>query len=123
MAPGWFSARTMINLDSEEDDGIFMGCAGGRDTVFTLKLRGGKAPKGWVGRKVMIKGLKGGHSGLDIHKHRGNAIKILTRALQAAAAVGQAPGARTIPASSAPAYRPRHDGAARFHRSHPPSSC
>jgi len=83
---GWFSAKTMINLDSEEDGAIFMGCAGGRDSVLTLKLRGGKAPKGWVGRKVAIKGLKGGHSGLDIHTGRGNANKLLARALRAAAA-------------------------------------
>jgi dipeptidase D len=54
--------------------------------VLTLKLRGGKAPKGWVGRKVAIKGLKGGHSGLDIHTGRGNANKLLARALRAAAA-------------------------------------
>jgi dipeptidase D len=85
VAPGWFSARTMINLDSEEDHGIFMGCAGGRDSVLTLKLRGGKAPKGWVGRKVALKGLLGGHSGLDIAEGRGNANKLLARALQHAA--------------------------------------
>ncbi|MBD3220395.1 beta-Ala-His dipeptidase [bacterium] len=83
---GWFDSRTMINLDSEEDHGIFMGCAGGRDSLITLKLRGGKAPKGWVGRKVVIKGLQGGHSGLDIAANRGNANKLLARALQAAAA-------------------------------------
>jgi len=83
---GFFGARTMINLDSEQDDAIFIGCAGGRDTQFTLKNRTARAPKDGAGRKVTITGLKGGHSGLDIHKHRGNAIKILTRALQAAAA-------------------------------------
>jgi dipeptidase D len=75
----------MINLDSEEDDAIFIGCAGGRDSQFTLNNRSTRAPKDSSGRKVTITGLKGGHSGLDIHKHRGNAIKILTRALQAAA--------------------------------------
>jgi len=81
---GWFKASTMINLDSEEDAAIFMGCAGGRDSVFTVKLRGGKAPKGWVGRKVAIKGLKGGHSGLDVHTGRANANKLLARALREA---------------------------------------
>jgi len=81
---GFFSARTMINLDSEQDDAIFMGCAGGRDTGFALKNRTARAPKESAGRKVTIMGLKGGHSGLDIHQHRGNAIKILTRALLAA---------------------------------------
>ncbi len=83
---GFFSARKMINLDSEQDDAIFIGCAGGRDTQFTLKNKTARAPKDSAGRKVTVFGLKGGHSGLDIHQHRGNAIKILTRALQAAAA-------------------------------------
>jgi dipeptidase D len=83
---GFFSSNKMINLDSEQDDAIFIGCAGGRDTQFTLKTKSARAPKDSAGRKVTISGLKGGHSGLDIHKHRGNAIKILVRALQAAAA-------------------------------------
>jgi dipeptidase D len=83
---GFFSARKMINLDSEQDDAIFIGCAGGRDTQYTVKNKTTRSPKDSSGRKVTIFGLKGGHSGLDIHKHRGNAIKILTRALQAAAA-------------------------------------
>ncbi len=81
---GFFASRKMINLDSEEDDAIFVGCAGGRDTQFTMKNRSTRSPKESAGRKVTIMGLKGGHSGLDIHQHRGNAIKILTRALQAA---------------------------------------
>ena len=84
--PGFFTARRMINLDSEEDTAIFVGCAGGRDTRFELKNRAAKAPKDAVGRKVTVLGLRGGHSGLNIHEHRGNAIKILSRALQAAAA-------------------------------------
>ncbi len=83
---GFFTAKTMFNLDSEQDDAIFVGCAGGRDTGFTLKNRTARAPKNSVGRKVTIMGLKGGHSGLDIHTHRGNAIKILNRALVAASA-------------------------------------
>ncbi len=83
--PGWFSAKTMINLDSEEDHGIFMGCAGGQDSIFHLTLRGGKTPRTMVGRKVALKGLLGGHSGLDIHTGRGNANKLLARALDAAA--------------------------------------
>ncbi len=85
--PGFFSARRMINLDSEEDDAIFVGCAGGRDTVFSLKNRTTRSPKDSTGRKVTISGLKGGHSGLDIGTGRGNAIKILTRALWAAGQV------------------------------------
>jgi len=83
--PGFFSARRMINLDSEEDDAIFIGCAGGRDTLFTLTNSQARSPKNSAARKVSILGLLGGHSGLDIHRNRGNAIKILTRALLAAA--------------------------------------
>jgi len=83
---GFFTSRKMINLDSEQDDAIFIGCAGGRDTQFLVRNKSSRAPKESSGRKVTISGLKGGHSGLDIHKHRGNAIKILTRALMAAAA-------------------------------------
>jgi dipeptidase D len=82
---GFFKSQKMINLDSEEDEAIFIGCSGGRDTQFTLKNRSTRAPKDSAGRKVTISGLKGGHSGLDIHQHRGNAIKILTQALLAAA--------------------------------------
>ena len=81
---GFFKSRRMINLDSEEDAALFIGCAGGRDSDITVKNKKVKLGKGLVGRKVSVKGLKGGHSGLDIHKHRGNAIKILTRVLLAA---------------------------------------
>ena len=81
---GFFKARRMINLDSEEDAALFIGCAGGRDSDITVKNKKVKLGKGLVGRKVSVKGLKGGHSGLDIHKNRGNAIKILTRALMTA---------------------------------------
>jgi dipeptidase D len=84
--PGFFNAKMMINLDSEDDTAIFVGCAGGRDTRYELKNRAAKAPKDSVGRKVTVLGLRGGHSGLNIHEHRGNAIKIMARALQAAAA-------------------------------------
>ena len=83
--PGWIKSTRMINLDSEEDAAMFMGCAGGRDSVISLTLKGGKAPKDMVGRKIVLKGLNGGHSGLDIHTGRGNANKLLARALHYAA--------------------------------------
>jgi dipeptidase D len=82
---GFFTARKMINLDSEEDDGIFIGCAGGRDTFMTLRNRRTRFPKDVAARKVTVTGLRGGHSGQDINRNRGNAIKILTRLLIAAA--------------------------------------
>ncbi len=80
---GFFTARRMINLDSEQDDAIFIGCSGGQDSILTLKNKKVALGKGLVGRKVSVQGLLGGHSGLDIHKNRGNAIKILTRCLLA----------------------------------------
>ncbi len=80
---GFFTAKRMINLDSEEDEAIFIGCSGGWDSVFTLKNRSTRAPKESAGRKIIIGGLRGGHSGLDIHKNRGNAIKAMTRVLLA----------------------------------------
>ena len=82
--PGYFDAKMMINLDSEEDDAIFIGCAGGRDTQFTLKNRTARAPKDSAGRKVTVMGLKGGHSGVDIHLQRANAIRLLGRFLSRA---------------------------------------
>ncbi len=81
---GFFTARRMINLDSEQDDALFIGCSGGQDSILTLKNKKMKLGKGLVGRKVSVSGLLGGHSGLDIDKNRGNAIKILTRCLLAA---------------------------------------
>ena len=82
--PGFFSARRMINLDSEEDRSLFIGCAGGRDSVITVKNKKSALGKGLVGQKIVVSGLKGGHSGLDIDKNRGNAIVILARLLLAA---------------------------------------
>jgi len=81
---GFFTARRMINLDSEEDASLFIGCAGGRDSEITVKNRKSKPAKGHVGRRIAVSGLQGGHSGLDIDKNRGNAIKILVRCLLAA---------------------------------------
>jgi dipeptidase D len=81
---GFFKSRTMINLDSEEDASLFIGCAGGRDSEFLISNRKSKLGKDLVGRKVTVRGLLGGHSGLDVLRNRGNAIKILTRCLLAA---------------------------------------
>jgi len=86
LQPGWFTSRRMINLDSEEDAAVFVGCAGGRDSVFAVTNRLAKAPATTVGRKLTLSGLQGGHSGLDIHRGRGNANVLLARALHAAAA-------------------------------------
>jgi dipeptidase D len=71
----------LINLDSEDDGEIFVGCAGGIDTVAQLTYKTEKTPDKYFGFSVSVKGLKGGHSGDDIDKGLGNANKILNRFL------------------------------------------
>jgi len=85
--------RVMLNLDSEDEGTIFVGCAGGGDTAVTLPVKRGPAPAGWASVEVKAGGLRGGHSGLDIAKGRGNAIRLLARAIRAAVADGGAGGA------------------------------
>ena len=91
LKPGLLKGRVLINLDSEDEGQVFIGCAGGKDTVATLPLSLEKTPEGFVGYKVSMTGLKGGHSGDDINKGLGNATKLLNRFLWNA---GQEFGAR-----------------------------
>ena len=77
----FLQSRTMMNLDSEEEGSIYVGCSGGKDCVGTWKASWQKAPGRSRPMLVTVKGLKGGHSGLEIDKNRGNAIKILNRVL------------------------------------------
>lgn len=74
--------RKLLNLDSEDDGVLFVGCAGGKDATLTFPITRSGAPD-WVGRRIEVKGLRGGHSGLDIGDNRGNAIRILARTLAA----------------------------------------
>jgi dipeptidase D len=69
-------------MDSEEDGAFYIGCSGGVDTIGELKLSSEKIPADSESYEIMVTGLKGGHSGLDIIQGRGNAIKILGRALK-----------------------------------------
>jgi dipeptidase D len=80
---GFFSARLGLNLDSEDDTALTVGCAGMQETLLTLKSPRASLPDGWKTLEVFIGGLSGGHSGLDIHKNLGNAIRTLARALLA----------------------------------------
>ena len=73
--------RQLINLDSEEEGILYVGCAGGGESRLTLDLATAHAKSGTVTLDVTLKGLKGGHSGCDIHLQRGNAIKLLGRML------------------------------------------
>lgn len=77
----FLESKTLLNLDSEEEGSLYVGCSGGKDTIGTWKLEYEKAPAGTVAARLSVKGLRGGHSGLEIDKGRGNAIKILNRVL------------------------------------------
>jgi dipeptidase D len=77
----FLSGDILINLDSEDDGEIFVGCAGGIDTTALLTYNSEKTPDNYFGFSVSVKGLKGGHSGDDINKGLGNANKILNRFL------------------------------------------
>jgi dipeptidase D len=78
----FLKGRVMLNLDSEEEGSVYVGCAGGRDTVLTFDIVREAPPPGMVPARIVVKGLKGGHSGVEIHVGRGNAIKILARSLR-----------------------------------------
>lgn len=78
---GILQGQILLNLDTEEDDEIDIGCAGGIDVTATRTYNEEDVPEGSVGHIITVKGLKGGHSGMDIHKGLGNANKIMNRLL------------------------------------------
>jgi len=75
--------RRLLNLDSEEEGELCVGCSGGADSTLTLPLESSGIPSGSMAVQIKIHGLKGGHSGIDIQLQRGNAVKLLARALYA----------------------------------------
>jgi len=77
----FLEGKKLINLDSEELGAIYIGCSGGGDTTIKVPVKFVDAPVGTKGYIVKVSGLRGGHSGIDIHEQRGNAIKILGRVL------------------------------------------
>ena len=81
MESGFMTGDILLNLDSEDEGEIFIGCAGGGDTIAVFNYEKEPAPANYIAYKVWIKGLTGGHSGDEIDKGRGNAIKILNRFL------------------------------------------
>ena len=78
---GVLQGEILLNLDTEEDDEIDIGCAGGIDVTATRTYAEEETPEGSVGYAITVKGLNGGHSGMDIHKGLGNANKIMNRLL------------------------------------------
>ncbi|WP_034949000.1 beta-Ala-His dipeptidase [Erwinia oleae] len=81
LQPGWLQSEILINTDSEEEGEIYMGCAGGIDFTATLPVEREAVPAGYQHIQLILKGLKGGHSGCDIHVGLGNANKLLARFL------------------------------------------
>jgi len=81
LKPGLLEGEILLNLDTEEDDEIGMGCAGGVDITATRKYSEESTPDNAKGFSITVKGLNGGHSGMDIHKGLGNANKIMNRLL------------------------------------------
>ena len=81
LQPNWLQGDILINTDSEEEGEVYMGCAGGIDFITRLPLTREALPAGLSTFKLTLKGLKGGHSGCDIHLGLGNANKLLARFL------------------------------------------
>ncbi len=74
-------ARTLINLDTEDEGVLYVGCAGGCDSIGTLAVAFESLTANHALFTLKVEGLRGGHSGIDIHTGRGNAIKLLSRAM------------------------------------------
>ena len=81
LAPDFLQGRVMLNLDTEEEGAVYVGCAGGLDTLGVSKVAQVAPPRGTNAYRIVVKGLRGGHSGVDIHEGRVNALKVLARAL------------------------------------------
>ncbi len=84
----FLASKILLNLDSEEEGEIYVGCAGGRDTVASWPLAFDPSPAQAVAALLKVAGLRGGHSGLEIDKGRGNALKIINRVLIALSGLG-----------------------------------
>ena len=83
---GWLQGKYLLNLDNDDEVELCVGCAGGIDTTATFAYQPVDTEEGDIALRIELKGLKGGHSGCDIHLQRGNAIKLLVRVLKDAVA-------------------------------------
>ncbi|MDX5376829.1 MAG: aminoacyl-histidine dipeptidase [Halomonas sp.] len=83
LAENWLDGRVLLNLDSEDRGEVFIGCAGGADVVVEAQLPTAEPGPGEVAVQLALTGLSGGHSGIDIHRGRGNANRLLVRVLRA----------------------------------------
>ncbi len=81
LQPGFFEGNTLINLDSEDEGILFIGCAGGTDSIGSFSYQTTTIPVGYKTFEISITGLTGGHSGDEIHKELANSIKLMSRFL------------------------------------------
>lgn len=81
---GWLQGKILLNMDSEEEGELYVGCAGGVDTTAVFDYQPVPVEDGDIALRIDLKGCKGGHSGCDIHLQRANAIKLLFRFLKEA---------------------------------------
>jgi dipeptidase D len=84
----FLKSRILLNLDSEEEGELYVGCAGGRDTLASWPVAFDPSPSQAVAALLKVAGLRGGHSGMEIDKGRGNALKIINRILIGLAEIG-----------------------------------
>ena len=85
LKPGFSKGDILLNIDSEVEGNLFVGCAGGIDVNVSLEYQDNHEPdEDEIGVRLTIKGLKGGHSGVDIHLGRANANKLMARLLKEA---------------------------------------
>ncbi len=87
LEPGLLDATLMLNLDTEVWGEFYLGCAGGLDVDVRRDGDPEAVPEGWAVRRIALRGLRGGHSGVNIHEERGNAIKLLVGILHDLAGV------------------------------------
>jgi dipeptidase D len=81
LKPGLLQGDILINMDSEDEGELYVGCAGGLDANIEFEVKHDKMPGGFTSYKLAVTGLKGGHSGMDISLGRANSIKLLFRFL------------------------------------------
>ncbi|MCU7495818.1 MAG: aminoacyl-histidine dipeptidase [Ignavibacteria bacterium] len=86
--PGFITGKALLNLDSEEDGAFYVGCAGGLDTQGIFSADYIDKTQGYSAYNLLVSGLKGGHSGMEINTGRANAIKVMGRVLKALNSTG-----------------------------------
>ncbi|HOW41376.1 MAG TPA: M20/M25/M40 family metallo-hydrolase, partial [Bacteroidales bacterium] len=82
LQPEFIKGRTLLNLDSEDEGILYIGCAGGMDTVGTIRYNPVPVSSDDIAVELSVTGLRGGHSGDEIHKGLGNAVKIMNGLLR-----------------------------------------